>query len=297
MNRVVVNLGNFKLDEIPLDRGSLNIGRASDNDISLADPATSAHHAKIVTIFTSSFIQDLNSTNGTIVNGRKVVRHTLHHGDIISIGNLQLLYKSDEGVTTDKNKKTISIDKKEFDEMMSKSSGQPMSPVTKPQPSSGTARPAGNQLSGFSITVPKADDKDVKNTDEVKEDEVSIPTLDETLPLDELRKNPSRTVVVDQGGDLPDFSESKEEQPEEQEETHQEPEEEMHEIEEILIKGTDEFEDTMLTLSNNVDEQYDEKSMHAALLNEDDGKSRAMAKIIIMISILTVIIVSLLLLL
>lgn len=189
MNKIIVNLGNFKLDEIPLHRGSLNIGRAEDNDISLADAATSSHHAKIVTIFTSSFIQDLNSTNGTIVNGRKVVRHTLHHGDVISIGNLQLLFKSD--AKGDANvASTTTLDNKEKLNSIIQSSSEP-------QENNDDSNANKEELSGFSIAVPTSTANTVKvNNDKQNIPESMIPLLEETLPLDELRKNPDRTVVL-----------------------------------------------------------------------------------------------------
>ena len=192
MNKIIVNLGNVKLDEIPLHRGSLNIGRATDNDISLADAATSAHHAKIVTIFTSSFIQDLNSTNGTIVNGRKVVRHTLHHGDIISIGNLQLLYKCDTKSVSEGPQKTVRIDKSDMQNLLQKSEG------LKQKSANNTDTVVQKEnLSGFSISIPSANESGneagATNKQELAD---SIPVLDETLPLNELRKNPDSMVVL-----------------------------------------------------------------------------------------------------
>ncbi len=195
MNKIIVNLGNFKLDEIPLHRGSLNIGRADDNDISLADAATSSHHAKIVTIFTSSFIQDLNSTNGTIVNGRKVVRHTLHHGDVISIGNLQLLFKSDAKDVAKGSNNTALVNKDEMKSRMMKSLGLQKDNVDTATTVSETSK--NEALSGFSISVASSTDNTVKipeNENSIPES--MIPVLEETLPLDELRKNPDRMVVL-----------------------------------------------------------------------------------------------------
>jgi len=189
MNKIIVNLGNFKLDEIPLNRGSLNIGRAEDNDISLADAATSSHHAKIVTIFTSSFIQDLNSTNGTIVNGRKVVRHTLHHGDVISIGNLQLLFKSDAKDNANVTGNTALVNK---DKLKSINKTSP-----ELQENDVDSSATNEELSGFSISEPSSTANTVKiNNTKQNIPESMIPLLEETLPLDELRKNPDRAVIL-----------------------------------------------------------------------------------------------------
>ncbi|WP_455209628.1 FHA domain-containing protein [Kaarinaea lacus] len=95
MNKIIINRGSFRLDEVVFEQGATTIGRASDNSISLNDTAVSSHHAKIVTIFNTSYIEDLDSTNGTLVNGKPVQKHTLHSGDVIAVGNHQLLFQSD----------------------------------------------------------------------------------------------------------------------------------------------------------------------------------------------------------
>lgn len=73
-----------------LKPGTVTIGRKPENDLRLEDATVSGHHAKVVTYFQSSYVQDLDSTNGTFVNGRRVRMHTLHAGDVISIGKFQL---------------------------------------------------------------------------------------------------------------------------------------------------------------------------------------------------------------
>ena len=78
--------------ERELKPGTVTIGRKPDNDFHLEDATVSGHHAKIVTYFQSSYIEDLSSTNGTFVNGRRVRMHTLHGGDIISIGKFELRF-------------------------------------------------------------------------------------------------------------------------------------------------------------------------------------------------------------
>jgi pSer/pThr/pTyr-binding forkhead associated (FHA) protein len=78
--------------EIPLDRQRVTIGRRHDNDICLEDKATSSQHAAIITIGRNSYLQDLNSTNGTLVNGMPVQKHTLRHGDVILIGRNHLSF-------------------------------------------------------------------------------------------------------------------------------------------------------------------------------------------------------------
>jgi pSer/pThr/pTyr-binding forkhead associated (FHA) protein len=95
MNKVIINRGSFKLNEVVFEQGTTSIGRGSDNTIVLDDTAVSNHHAKIVTLFHTSYIEDLDSTNGTLVNGKSVQKRTLHSGDVVSVGNHQLLFQSD----------------------------------------------------------------------------------------------------------------------------------------------------------------------------------------------------------
>ncbi len=70
----------------------LKIGRAPDNELCIRDQSVSQIHARVVlTPKGTAFVEDLGSTNGTFVNGEKVVRHALWDGDKIHIGRQQVL--------------------------------------------------------------------------------------------------------------------------------------------------------------------------------------------------------------
>ncbi len=79
--------------EYSLVSRTLRIGRNGDNDIQLNDDAVSGRHAEI-TVQPSAYmegymevwVKDLNSTNGTIVNGKRVRKHLLKHDDVVRIG-------------------------------------------------------------------------------------------------------------------------------------------------------------------------------------------------------------------
>ncbi len=75
---------------VMLEDGTVSLGRAEDNDLHLADTTVSAHHARIFTYQNASYIEDLDSTNGVYVNGKKSLKHTLHNGDIVNLGKLKL---------------------------------------------------------------------------------------------------------------------------------------------------------------------------------------------------------------
>ena len=84
-------LNNAESQSISLAPGIVHIGRHPDNDINLSDRRISSHHAKIVTYFDASYIEDLSSTNGTFINGKRVTMHTLHPGDEITLGHQRII--------------------------------------------------------------------------------------------------------------------------------------------------------------------------------------------------------------
>jgi len=95
MNRIRISRDNFKIDDIELIHGELTIGRESDNNLHFDHPNISGHHAKIITVFDASHVEDLGSTNGTYVNGEPITIHTLHNGDIITFADYRIMFSSD----------------------------------------------------------------------------------------------------------------------------------------------------------------------------------------------------------
>src|SRR5258706_14603301 len=79
----------------------MTIGRRADNDVCLPHPAVSGEHASIVTILADSFLEDLGSTNGTLVNGKPVVKHFLRDYDQIDIGRQRIVFVSDDKAHAD----------------------------------------------------------------------------------------------------------------------------------------------------------------------------------------------------
>src|SRR5512132_4635601 len=75
-----------------LDKERLTLGRRPDNDVCLPYPAVSGEHAAVVTILADSFLEDLGSTNGTLVNGKPIAKHFLRDHDQIDIGKQKLVY-------------------------------------------------------------------------------------------------------------------------------------------------------------------------------------------------------------
>ena len=73
MARLILSMDGLVLKEIPLNKERITIGRKPHNDIQIDNLAISGDHAAVVTILNDSFLEDLNSTNGTLVNGQKVM--------------------------------------------------------------------------------------------------------------------------------------------------------------------------------------------------------------------------------
>lgn len=74
---------------VELTSGEITLGRSANNHICLDDTTVSGHHAKIFTYFCVSYIEDLDSTNGTYVNGKRVKKHLLKPGDNVHLGKYQ----------------------------------------------------------------------------------------------------------------------------------------------------------------------------------------------------------------
>lgn len=97
MAKLILSMDNLVLKEIPLNKERTTIGRKAQNDIQIDNLAISGEHAVIVTILNDSFLEDLNSTNGTFVNGQQVKKHFLQNNDVIELGKYRLKYVN-EGV-------------------------------------------------------------------------------------------------------------------------------------------------------------------------------------------------------
>ncbi len=90
--RVIVSSGGKTLKEIVFDRPRLLLGRSAHNDIAIDSKFISRHHALLVRYGSTTFMMDLNSTNGSFVNSKRVSNHVLIDGDILSIGHHRLKY-------------------------------------------------------------------------------------------------------------------------------------------------------------------------------------------------------------
>lgn len=92
--KLVMSFNGKVVGEYELDRDTFVIGRRPESDIHIDNLAVSGRHARIITIAGSSFLEDLGSTNGTLLNGARVTKHPLEDGDEFSIGKHSLRFIS-----------------------------------------------------------------------------------------------------------------------------------------------------------------------------------------------------------
>ena len=92
MAKLILSMDGLVLKDIPLTKERMTIGRKAHNDVQIDNLAISGEHAVLVTILNDSFLEDLNSTNGTYVNGQSIKKHFLQNGDVIELGKYRLKY-------------------------------------------------------------------------------------------------------------------------------------------------------------------------------------------------------------
>ncbi|MGB7905941.1 MAG: AAA family ATPase [Steroidobacteraceae bacterium] len=92
VGRVVLSKRGVTLDHALLVPGRFIIGRTTDNDMQIDSKFVSRHHMQLITTVDSCYVEDLNSTNGVFLNGKRVRRHKLQPGDVIKLGMHEVTY-------------------------------------------------------------------------------------------------------------------------------------------------------------------------------------------------------------
>jgi len=98
MAKLILSMDGLVLKEISLTKERTTIGRKPHNDIQIDNLAVSGEHAVIVSILNDSFLEDLGSTNGTLVNGQTIKKHFLQNNDVIELGKYKLKYVNEGNV-------------------------------------------------------------------------------------------------------------------------------------------------------------------------------------------------------
>ncbi len=97
MASIIVTNDNNEVDEYEFgpDQNVISIGRRSSNEVCLTDLSVSGRHARLTRDEGGTWVEDLNSTNGTYINGRLISRQRLHNGDELMLGKIRLTWLID----------------------------------------------------------------------------------------------------------------------------------------------------------------------------------------------------------
>jgi pSer/pThr/pTyr-binding forkhead associated (FHA) protein len=165
MARLILSLDGQVMAEYNMNKERYTIGRLPDNDIRIDNPAVSGHHSLIINILNDSFLEDLNSTNGTYVNGKLIKKHALQHGDVVTVGHHQLRFvetQSPDG-EQDEFEKTMIITPGSAVAAAAAKKASAIAPAPPPAPKAGAAtastsiRPGPATANGEQATaLPKA---------------------------------------------------------------------------------------------------------------------------------------------
>lgn len=142
MGKLVVSLDGVVIKEVQVTKDKTTLGRRPYNDIVIDNLAVSGEHAVLQMVGQDVFIEDLNSTNGTYINGKAVKKQLLQHNDTVEIGKYKIKYLSHE---TSDYEKTMII----------KPGSTPAGPPTFQHTSPLTAQSGFGGLSGASSAVIK----------------------------------------------------------------------------------------------------------------------------------------------
>ena len=108
--KLLVRLHGQGSSSVELERDCFTIGRKPDNDLSIDDHTVSSHHARVIRVQSVYFLEDLNSTNGTAVNGQAIERAQLHDADVITIGQHRMIFQDSGTVPTRTSSSSSGLD-------------------------------------------------------------------------------------------------------------------------------------------------------------------------------------------
>src|SRR3954462_6329164 len=102
MGKLVVSLDGVVIKEVQIIKDKTTLGRRPYNDIVIDNLAVSGEHAVLQMVGQDVFIEDLNSTNGTYINGKAVKKQLLAHNDTVEVGKYKIKFMVDDGTDYEK---------------------------------------------------------------------------------------------------------------------------------------------------------------------------------------------------
>jgi hypothetical protein len=102
MSKLVVSLDGVVIKEVQITKDKTTLGRRPYNDIVIDNLAVSGEHAVLQMVGHDVFIEDLNSTNGTYINGKAIKKQLLTNNDTVEIGKYKIKYQGEDGTEYEK---------------------------------------------------------------------------------------------------------------------------------------------------------------------------------------------------
>jgi pSer/pThr/pTyr-binding forkhead associated (FHA) protein len=102
MGKLVVSLDGVVIKEVQITKDKTTLGRRPYNDMVIDNLAVSGEHAVLQMVGNDVFIEDLNSTNGTYINGKAIKKQLLAHNDTVEIGKYKIKYLTDDSADYEK---------------------------------------------------------------------------------------------------------------------------------------------------------------------------------------------------
>jgi pSer/pThr/pTyr-binding forkhead associated (FHA) protein len=122
MPKMIVSIDGVVIKEVQLTKDRTTLGRRPYNDIVIDNLAVSGEHAVLQLVGSEVFLEDLNSTNGTYINGKAVKKQLLQNNDVVEIGKYKIRFQGDVATGG-------------FDKTMVIKPGSPIMPAMAPQAS------------------------------------------------------------------------------------------------------------------------------------------------------------------
>jgi pSer/pThr/pTyr-binding forkhead associated (FHA) protein len=101
MPKLLLKFNAAVIKEVAMEKESISIGRKPDNDIVIDNPAISGHHCKLTLEGGGYYVEDLDSTNGTFVNEKRIKKSGLHHNDVVGLAKHAVVFLNETEAAAD----------------------------------------------------------------------------------------------------------------------------------------------------------------------------------------------------